>query len=170
MSKLIICCGVPGTGKSTWIQNHVGFDDVVVSRDAIRFALLDEMPDGADYFSREDDVWALYIEEINKGLRRGKTVWADATHLNPKVRLKLLHALSVRPTHIEIIQFWCPLEVALKRNAQRAGRSFVPPEQIKKMYYNQLPAEFGEGKFEYDYIYEINTVDGKINIREEIFK
>ena len=171
MSKLIIGCGIPGTGKSTWIQNHKDFDDVVVSRDAIHFKLLDEMPEGADYFSREDEVWALYVAAIEAGLRRGKTVWADATHMSRKGRLKLLYALSVKPDEVEVIDFWCPLEVAIKRNEQRSGRAVVPRGQVRRMFFQREAAEFGEcEKYDYNKIYVVDTDSGKIEIREEIFK
>ena len=172
MGKLIIGTGVPGTGKSTWIKNHIGFDEVLVSRDAIRFKLLDELSNPeADYFSRKDEVWALYIAAIETGLRRGKTVWADATHLSRKGRLKVLHALSVKPTEVEIIDFWCPLEMALERNDKRQGtRAFVPKGQVSRMFEQREATEFGEcPKFKYNKIYDIDTVSGEIIIREEIF-
>ena len=174
MSKLIIGTGVPGTGKSTWIKSHTTLSDYIVSRDEIRFKLLDEagLTDPADYFAREDEVWALFIAEIEKGLRRGYTVWADATHLSRKGRLKLLHALSVKPSEIEVIDFWCPLTVAFERNAKRANtRGFVPRGQIRRMFEQREATEFGESlEFPYSKIYMIDTVTNQIEIREEIFK
>ena len=174
MSKLIIGCGVPGTGKSTWIKAHTSLEDHVVSRDLIRFQLLDEagLIDPADYFSREDEVWALYIATIENGLRRGYTVWADATHLTHKGRLKLLHALSVKPNEVEVIDFYCPLDTALARNAERKGtRAYVPEDQIRRMFKQREMAEFGETpKYKYNKIYTVNTETGKIIIREEAEK
>lgn len=171
MSKLIIGTGTPGTGKSTWIQSHMENGDMLVSRDTIRFGLLGENFHPADYFSREDEVWALFIANIEAGLRRGRTVWADATHLTRKGRLKLLYALSVKPTEVEVIDFWCPLEVALERNDKRQGTcAFVPKGQIRRMFEQREATEFGEcPKFKYNKIYEIDTVSGEIVIREEIF-
>ena len=173
MNKLIIGCGTPGTGKSTWINAHTDpWNDIIVSRDAIRFMLLDEagLTDPADYFSREDEVWALYIAQIEAGLRRGYTVWADATHLTRKGRLKLLHALSVKPETVEIIDFYCPLDTALARNAERKGtRAYVPEDQIRRMFKQREMTEFNETtKYKYNKIYNVNTVTGKIIIKEEM--
>lgn len=172
MSKLIIGTGIPGTGKSTWIKAHMDDGDMLVSRDAIRFGLLGEDFDPADYFSREDEVWALYVAQIENGLRRGYTVWADATHLSRKGRLKLLYALSVKPDEVEVIDFWCPLEVALERNDKRQGtRAFVPKGQIRRMFEQREATEFGEcEKYDYNKIYVVDTNSGEIEIREEIFK
>ena len=67
MSRLIMMCGIPGSGKSTWIQNCKGFignDVVVVSRDAIRFSMLKE---GEDYFgitSLEDVLFNAPVEVV----------------------------------------------------------------------------------------------------------
>ena len=42
MSKLILMCGVPGSGKSTWIKNNKSETDLWISRDKIRFEKLKE--------------------------------------------------------------------------------------------------------------------------------
>ena len=163
MSKLMIGMGAPGAGKSTWIKDHMEPYDVYISRDEIRFSLL---ADGDDYFSREDEVWALYIQTIELNLNKGATVWVDATHLNRRSRLKLLHALWHKPDEIEVVYFKVPLEVALERNEQRAGRAYVPPQAIEKMYRSIEEPEFHEGRFTYNRIYVINE-NGKIEIKEE---
>ena len=50
--KLFLLCGCPGSGKSTWarqrINTHGGYH---ISRDEIRFTLLDER--GGNYFDYE---------------------------------------------------------------------------------------------------------------------
>jgi predicted kinase len=54
-------CGVPGSGKSTWVRKN--FPDITpVSRDAIRFEILDER--GGDYFAYEDEVFEKFIHQI----------------------------------------------------------------------------------------------------------
>ena len=165
MSKLIIMCGIPGSGKSTWAKAHMSsvFDEYV-SRDEIRFALVKE---GESYFSREDEVFKTFCRRIDMGLRSEATVWADATHLNMKSRLKLLYNLKEKPDEIEIVWMNTDYETAIARNEQRAGtRSYVPPEIIKKMLYVMAPPEFKEDKFVYKTIYEI-TPDQEIVVRKE---
>ena len=73
--NLWMMCGIPGAGKSTWISNNKNFFSGsinVVSRDKIRFALLDE---GEDYFSRENDVWSNFISEAKNTGMLSPPVW-----------------------------------------------------------------------------------------------
>ena len=165
MAKLILMCGIAGSGKSTFAKMHMDkVLDIYVSRDDIRFSLLTEED---EYFAVEDEVWTQYVAAINAGLRNGRTVWADATHLNKKARLKLLHAIYPTPEHIEVIYIKVPLQTALKQNAQREGLRRVPDEVIHRMWNSIEEPEFHEGKFSYDKIY-IKQPDAIIRIKEEI--
>ena len=165
MSKLIILMGAPGSGKSTWAKAHKGEYDTYVSRDDIRFSLV---PEDEEYFSREDDVWKLFIYEIDMALFRGKTVWADATHLNVKSRLKLLYNLHQKPDEIEIVYVKTPIEEALARNENRRDtRSYVPRCAIRRMHDSIIEPEFHEGKFTYNKIYIVEP-NKPIQIKEEM--
>ena len=153
MKCLYVMCGVPGSGKSTFIKNHL-FDFVesedyvvVVSRDDIRFSLLntDEAMSEDKYFSKEDEVWKKYIKDIKDGLDNGLTVVADATHLNLASRYKemlkknpnftfIFEYISLKDTHVIFIAIKCPLDFCLKNNDKRFGLSHVPEKTIKNMY------------------------------------
>ena len=39
---LYISCGAPGAGKTTYLKSHIGTNEQLVSRDDIRFSLLQE--------------------------------------------------------------------------------------------------------------------------------
>lgn len=41
MSTLYLMCGDAGCGKSTWIKNHIDENDVHISRDVIRYSMLE---------------------------------------------------------------------------------------------------------------------------------
>lgn len=132
MSKLIVMMGVPGSGKSTWVKNNLTQRDIWVSRDAIRYSLLDE---DDDYFAKEDEVIKTFIQGINDMLQKGfRYVYADATHLHPKGRAQLLNGLTVKPDAIYVAYLDVPLETILIRNAQRTGRALVPEKVVKRMY------------------------------------
>ena len=72
MSNLYLLCGIPGSGKSTWVRNHLGKYDRHVSRDDIRFSLVKE---DEEYFSKEEEVKKEYINKINKYLQDGYDVF-----------------------------------------------------------------------------------------------
>jgi predicted kinase len=107
-----------------------------------------------EYFSKEKEVFEVYVAEIECALRKGYTVWADATHLNLASRLKLLRALKIKPDVIDIMWVKTPLEVALERNEMRKGtRAYVPESAIRRMYGSIQEPNFYEGEFEYNTIY-----------------
>lgn len=147
MNKLIVLCGIPGCGKSTWAKKYVAehANTVIISRDAVRFNML---KDGDDYFSNEKKVFKTYISEIERCWEEGLTVIADATHLNHASRAKLINALDrdIVNNHLwlEFVNFSDDLEVAIMRNNEREGRAFVPISAIRRMYYQYEPATIKE--------------------------
>ena len=137
-------CGVPGSGKSTWIQKQG--DGVWCSRDAVRFAWL---KDGEDYFAHEDDVFEAWIKEIQKAIddeNGNENIFIDATHLNKKARKKVTTRLIFNADDEKIaVNFIVPLETCIERNEQRSGRALVPRSVIRRMFYSFEPAAAEEG-------------------------
>ena len=133
MSVLYIMVGIPGSGKS-YIADILAkeINGTVVSRDTIRFELLNEED---EYFAKEKEVFKEYINEIQYYLDIGKSVIADATHLNAPSRIKLLDNLYfTEEDYIVPMVIRTPFEVCSERNAQRTGRSRVPDDVLKSMY------------------------------------
>ena len=132
---------VRGSGKSTYIKNNINKNnkEICISRDKIRFNLVSEKE---PYFSKETEVYNLFIKEINYYLQQGYTVYADATHINKKSRNKLINNLSIIPNNIIGYYIKTPLEVALKRNENREGRAVIPASAITNIFNSfELPTE-----------------------------
>lgn len=146
--KLYISCGVPGSGKTTYLNKIKKDDEVVISRDDIRFSILKE---GEDYFSHEDEVFNLFVKKITEAINSGINVYADATHLNRASRAKLTRAIrnaNCTPSAIETIFFNVPLHICLERNNKREGtKAFVPKGVIKRMFFTLEPpsGEYSKG-------------------------
>ena len=132
--KFYIMCGVPGSGKSTWIRNHFPEGKLLVSRDAIRFALVAE---NEPYFSREDEVVDRFNKEIVNFGMMGDVI-IDATHSNRASRKKVLDLLVANfdPEMIEVyfIYLNTSYEECIARNNQRQGRAKVPRDAIDRMW------------------------------------
>lgn len=148
MKKLYLMCGPSGCGKSTYTKVHAREGDVVVSRDAIRFSLLEETD---DYFAKEGIVFIEFVREVAKALAEEKTqnVWADATHLTEKSRRKFFSHLDYyfnvefnQSPEFEVIavNLETTLSTCKARNAQRLGRARVPEDVIERQFNTFVPA------------------------------
>lgn len=162
MAKLFMLMGIPGSGKSTWIANHINNEtDKYISRDEVRFSYVSEEE---EYFSQEKKVFKEFTRQINEALNQGYNVFADATHLNEASRNKLLRAIVMNTSSTECIWVRTPLEEALRRNENRKGtRSYVPRGAIRRIFSQMTKPTFIEG---FNKIYIIEP-DKPIKILEE---
>lgn len=159
MQKLTLMCGIPGSGKSTWLKNNILNKEncAIISRDEIRFSLLKERD---SYFSKEDKVFEIFVKTIQNNIDSGLDVYIDATHLNKFSRRKILNQLKLNNISIEAIYFTTPLNICLERNQKRSGRSFVPDNVIKDMAKNYRFPSYLEG---FNKIFSINEENIIVN-------
>lgn len=144
--NLWLMSGIPGSGKSTWIQQKIKENGGVwISRDKIRFLLL---KDGEDYFSHENEVFDIFVKEIQKSIEdiNVNDIYVDATHLNTNSRAMLLGKIKLHEDiNLNCIVFDVPLEIAIERNEKRTGRAVVPQSVIRRMYFSKNAPTQEEG-------------------------
>ena len=158
MADLYMLCGIPGSGKSTWVKKYLDKFDKHISRDEIRFSMVAE---DEEYFSKETEVFKEYCSQITENLNKGYNVFADATHINKGSRKKLLDNISGFD-NVFCIVIQNPLETTLKRNENRSGtRGYVPKSVIRRMHYQ---FEFPTHKEGFKIIYRIVSDDEPIQI------
>lgn len=137
MAILYILCGPSACGKSTWrdafITEHSDKDIRYVSRDEIRFSMLEE---GEDYFAHEKEVFKKFVNILAQTLIDGFDVIADATHLNEFSRKKLTNALDRIGVDYEIkyVVFYTLYSECCERDATREGMAHVGPDVIRGMF------------------------------------
>ena len=149
MSKMYVVIGAPGCGKSTNIQNHLKENELVISRDKIRFGMLN---DNDEYFSKEKEVYNEFIKQIDAAIAADATFYVDQTSLNAAARNKLFSRLKKKPDKVIGIYFTTSLDTILQRNAQRTGRALVPEEAVMNMFNSLTKPTLEEG---FDEILEV---------------
>lgn len=157
--RLFIMCGIPGSGKTYFCKNRIKGPHVYVSRDEIRFALLDE---NDEYFAKEPQVWKNFVAKIEAGLAKGEDVYADATHLTPASRSKLMNCIA-EVDEINAIYFSLPFDLIKKQNAKRSGRAYVPEETLEVMAKSYQKPDFREG---FDHIWRVERNSDNFVITE----
>ena len=133
MNKLIICRGIPASGKTFWAKQWVLEDPehrVRINQDDIRLML-------GKYWvpSREELVQHIQKEALIEALERGYDIVIDNTNLNKKV-LDFYRALVIdHGNHaIEFKDFFdTPLSVCIERDK---NRDVQVSEKIIRNFYN----------------------------------
>lgn len=146
MKKLIMCQGLPGSGKSTWAEQQrldafqpldpsVDLEDVpmvvVVNKDRIRVEL-----NGVWSKKQEEQVIQIRDERIQRALRnfRNVTVISDDTNFARHHRVRLAQLASEAGATFEIKRFDVPLEECIRRVQARTTRAAVPEQAIRDMW------------------------------------
>ena len=154
MKKIYLLCGIPGSGKSTWVKNYLDDNSIWISRDLIRFSMVSEKE---EYFSKEKEVFKEFIKQINVAIRNNniENIYIDATHINEVSRDKTLSKIAIKDVdELNIVYFNTSLETCISRNTRRLGRECVPESVIINMYKNFTHPE-KDTKYTYNNIYEI---------------
>ena len=132
MSKLIICRGIPASGKTFWAKQWVLEDPehrVRINQDDIRLML-------GKYWvpSREPLVSHIQQEAICRAMSLGLDIVSDNTNLNPKVLKSLSDVANSNEYELEYKDFFdTPLSVCIERDRTR---DIQVSEKIIRNFYN----------------------------------
>lgn len=150
MAILILMVGVPGSGKSTFLKSWNQPSTKIISRDEVRYRYITNKE---EYFSKEDMVFGIFVEEINNALKSGKYnfVIADATHVSKASRAKTLKKVEKKYCNeVWAIVMNTPVMKCQENNQKRVGLEHVPPAVIGRMssYFSMPRTEEGFTKIE----------------------
>lgn len=132
MSKLIICRGIPASGKTFWAKQWVLEDPehrVRINQDDIRLML-------GKYWvpSREPLVSHIQQEAICRAMSLGLDIVSDNTNLNPKVLKSLSDVANSNEYELEYKDFFdTPLSVCIERDKTRDVQI---SEKVIRNFYN----------------------------------
>lgn len=136
--KFIMLCGIPGVGKSTYIEGLEG-EYVVLSSDSIREELYgceNEQGDAVEVFE-------ILHKRLKEKLAEGKSVIYDATNISRKRRKHVLSLIAKTKCKKEIVYINVDLETALERDSKRERK--VGKHVIEKMYKGMHIPQYTEG-------------------------
>lgn len=168
---MIMMCGLPGSGKSTYAQSVLVATPsiekpVIHSSDALRKEMFgDEATQG--------DNQKLFRElhsRIKADLLSGKDVIYDATNIKKKERIEFLKQLSKINCFTICIVMVTELRLCKIRNEQRERK--VPVEVILRMRNNWTPPHYSEGFNYINFVFQnsfseqekINTISNYFEI------
>ena len=128
--RLVIFCGIPGSGKTT-IARVVAEKtprSVLVQTDALRAMIARPNYGGEESGLVYDGCMAVARE----ALRRGYTVLLDGTFMREEYRERARRTLRGYAAATDVVHVSCELEVALRRNSARHAR--IPPAKVRSIH------------------------------------
>lgn len=142
MANLYLMVGIPGSGKSHYLQTYVNWNNAIVSRDKIRFMML---KDGENYYAHEKEVEKEFYNQINIALMNGIDTYADATHISKQSRAKTLKHVTAPYDKVVAIVMETSIANCCERDSKRTGRSKVGEQVIYNMNMNYSKPTLEEG-------------------------
>lgn len=136
--KLILLCGIPGSGKTTYAKKYSQYGAIHISSDQIRKELYgDESIQG-----NPGEVFSLMQKRTLENLNNGVSVYYDATNVTRKDRAGII-SMCPKFVYIECHIVWAPIEDCIKRDTDRERT--VGKEVIDKMLKRFQPPYYDEG-------------------------
>ena len=131
----MLLVGLPGSGKSTWVQSKVTLGaSGALSSDTLRELLADD-PNNQNIHAR---VFRVMRELLKHRLELKRPVtYIDATNLTPKERRPYIKLADLYDCEIEAVFFDVPVEECMRRNR---GRGRIVPDEVIAMMAQKLVA------------------------------
>lgn len=127
MKNAILFIGLPGSGKSTYINKNIDESKyMIVDADKLK----ETHPDYDSKDPQKVHQWSVKEaeREINVLSDLGYNICMDSGGINNSYQLRIINMLKSKGYHIELIHMDTPLDVCLKRNKLRDRR--VPENAI----------------------------------------
>lgn len=150
--KIIMMCGLPGSGKSTKAKELAKeYNASIHSSDALRAELLGDI----NSQDNNDLVFQTLHKRIKDDLKNGKSCIYDACQVTYKSRMSFLQQLNNIPCEKICVLMATPYKMCLERSQKRDRK--VPEHVIKRMYMKFDPPWYYEGWDQIEVEYASNS-------------
>lgn len=154
--ELIMLCGIPTSGKSTYVEKlkKISYwkDAVVLSTDNYIEKIAQEH--NTTYNEIFEDCISVATQQLELDFKTavddGRDIIWDQTNLSVKARRKKLSKLPSY-YHRGAVYFEISLEEALERNKHREGK-FIPESILKRMYHQFEKPTISEGFYYVEHV------------------
>lgn len=121
--KAIIMCGLPGSGKSTYVKTHYN-DYTVISRDneLMKLANTDNYNETWNQVDQEQ-VDKNFTDKLNESIKNNENIVIDRTNLTYKGRKKFIDQLKANGYEVTIVLFCLDYYLTLERNKNRKDKT-----------------------------------------------
>jgi predicted kinase len=130
VQELVVMVGLQGSGKTSWVAEHLAGTHVVVSKD--------HWPNARHREARQRRVVAGLLAE-------GVSVVVDNTNPSPAERAALVELAAAAGVPARAVFLDVPLEVCRQRNEARTGRARVPDVGLFSTAARLVPPSPDEG-------------------------
>lgn len=125
---LTIMCGIPGSGKSTWVKDHKKPEEIVICLDDIRKEIF-----GHQYHApAEQFVIAIGEAMVRLLLRQGCSIILDSTAPTWGIRKKWIDMAQSYGCRSKIVYIETDFDECIDRNKRREDDKVVPDEAMDK--------------------------------------
>lgn len=135
MLKIILTCGIPASGKSTWSKEEVRKDPegtVRINRDDLRSMLF------SYHFSESNEKLVTSTKDflIINSLKKGRNLIIDETNLNRRNFNDMVEKIKNLNIDCMVMEksFYVELDEAIARDADRIGTNKVGEDVVRKFW------------------------------------
>ena len=139
MIKITMLCGLPGSGKSTWVNQNKRENTIILSSDKIR----EELFGAEEIQGNPKQVFNLLYKRAEEALEQEKNVIIDSTNLSRANREKFIKRFYPLADCLSIIIFLESAEECIERQKKRDRK--VPASVIRRMAQQMEMPTFDEG-------------------------
>lgn len=149
MNKLIMMCGLPRSGKSTWVEMN-RTDEIILSADTLRHLVYNQR----FWVGGEPLVWSIHGVILRMLLKQGVPIIIDETNTTPKRRNSIIYMAKKHGYSVNCVWVTTSKEVCLSRAFEMGDN--VIPRVIERMAREFVAPRVEEG---FEKVIEVEMLD-----------